>query len=166
MQKNSVVLVLVFALALGAGLAAGTLLSRLARTDASVSIARTPLGAELDLTPQQNAKMQSIWEQVRNDVDACFLRAQEAQRKRESALLALLSDEQKSMFAPVQQQYVDSVDAIKGERDAVFQNAVKQTEQILSDAQKTRYRQILHNRFGQGVVDQSPDWVLPRGSQP
>ena len=126
MLRTKIILTVSFMLAMGAGLAAGTLFSRLPAK--ALTTARTPLGAELRLTPEQNARMQDIWEEVRNRVDACFVRAQEAQKRRESALVGILTEEQKSKFEPAQHQYTSTLEGIKSERDAVFRLRFSRTD--------------------------------------
>jgi hypothetical protein len=167
MGPAKAVLTLLFMLTLGAGLVAGMLVARPPAAPATAprpAPPRTALGGELGLTPEQNGKMHEIWEGVRDQVDACFLRAQEAQQRRDTALLALLTDQQKAAFARSQQEYADAVAALKAERDAAFQQAVKRTEQILDDTQRKRYRQILDSRLGQGAANAPPDWIAPRAA--
>jgi hypothetical protein len=168
MGPAKAVLTLLFMLTLGAGLVAGMLVARPPAAPAAATTRpappRTALGAELGLTPEQNAQMHDIWEGVRDQVDACFLRAQEAQQRRDAALVALLTDQQKAAFARSQQEYADAVAALKAERDAAFQQAVKRTEQILDESQRKRYRQILDARLGQDAAAAAapPDWIAPR----
>ena len=161
MGRTKVILTLLFMLALGAGLVAGMLIARPPAIRSAPAVARTPLGTELGLTTEQNARMHDIWESVRDKVDACFLRAQEIQERRDGALVALLTPEQKTAFARVQKEHGDALAALKTERDAIFQEAVKRTELILNESQRKRYRQILDNRVSQGVASTPPDWLLP-----
>jgi Skp family chaperone for outer membrane proteins len=166
MASAKVVLTLFFVLTLGAGLVAGMLVARppMARAAAAATrpTARTPLGAELGLSADQSLRMHDIWEGVRDEVDACFRRAQEAQQRRDAALVALLSEQQKAVLAQAQQDYTDTVKALKSQRDAAFQQAVQRTEQILNDSQRKRYRQILDSRLGQEAANPSPDWIAPQ----
>jgi Skp family chaperone for outer membrane proteins len=106
--------------------------------------------------------MHDIWEGVRDEVDACFRRAQEAQQRRDAALVALLTEQQKAALAQAQQDYTDTVKALKSQRDAAFQQAVQRTEQILNDSQRKRYRQILDSRLSQEAANPSPDWIAPQ----
>jgi hypothetical protein len=168
MASAKVVLTLLFMLTLGAGVVAGMLVARprlAPDTTANAPIhpvARTPLGAELGLTPDQSAHMHDIWEAARDDVDACFRRAQDAQQRRDAAFLALLTDQQKAAFAQAQLDYADTVKSLKAQRDAAFQQAVQRTEQILTQPQRNRYRQILNSRLGQEATNPPPDWISPR----
>ena len=166
MASAKIVLTLLFVLTLGAGLVAGMLVAHAPMAQAAGatnrSTARTPLGAELGLTADQSARMHDIWEGVRDEVDACFRRAQEAQQRRDAALLALLTAEQKSALAQAQQDYGDTVKGLKAQRDVAFGRAVQRTEQILTDSQRKRYRQILDSRLSQEAANPSPDWIAPQ----
>ena len=163
MGKAKLILTLMFALTLSSGLVAGMLVSRLPLAGAAREVApRTPLAEELGLTKEQSEKMRDIWEGVRSKVDGCFGQAQELQKRRDDALLALLTEEQKAKFAKTQQECGDALASLKIERDGVFQEAVKRTEQILSEPQKQRYREILKSRLGHGPPGGPPDWIGPR----
>ena len=165
MASAKLVLTLMFTLTLGAGLVTGMLVTRAPLASAATRpIARTPLSAELGLTPDQAARMHDIWEGVRDQVDDCFHRAQQAQQRRDAALLALLTPDQKAAFAKSQQEYTDTVNALRTERDTAFQQAVSRTEQILTPAQRSRYRQILDARLNQESA--TPDWISPPATQP
>jgi hypothetical protein len=165
MASVKVVLVLLFVLTLGAGLVTGMIVARPpVASGAARPLARTPLGAELGLTPDQAARMHDIWEGVRDEVDDCFRRAQQAQQRRDADLVALLTDEQKAAFGKSQQEYTDAVNTLKTQRDTAFQRAVQRTEQILNPSQRARYRQILDARLTQASA--TPDWIADPTTQP
>src|SRR5438270_3951078 len=131
MGKAWIILTALFVLTLSSGVVAGMFVSRRPVTPSVAPGAgtraapRTPLAAELDLSPAQSEQMRAVWEGVRDRVDDCFLRAQAAQRQRDAAIVALLTDEQKAKLAASQQEYDNAIAALKAERDAVFQDAVK-----------------------------------------
>lgn len=161
MGKTKFAVMLVFVLALAGGVVAGLLVSRLPSTGTVQASPRSPLAEELGLTADQNEKMREIWEDVRTKVDDCFLRAVESQKKRDEALFALLTDQQKVKFATMQQDCASEIAALKKERDAAFQEAVKRTEQLLSEPQRQRYREILRNRLGDAHPADAGDWLSP-----
>jgi hypothetical protein len=169
MVRAKIVLILLFLITLGAGLVAGLLIARWPALAASAegpttrpTAARTPLGAELGLTPQQTAQMHLIWEGVRDKVDACYVRAHELQKRRDATLMALLTDPQRAKYGAAQKEYADELARLKADRDAHFQDAVKQTERILDEPQRARYRQILYARLGQDAAGNAPpDWLSP-----
>lgn len=163
MVRAKIVLTLLFLLTLGAGLVSGLLVARWPGPAPTRPAApQTPLGGELGLTAQQTAQMHLIWEGVRDQVDACFVRAQELQRRRDATLMALLTEPQRAKYAAAQQEYADELSRLKDERDALFQDAVKRTERILDEPQRARYRQILYARIGQDAGGSAPpDWLSP-----
>ena len=164
MGKTRLILTLLFALTLSSGVVAGMLVAKLpASTGETVATApRTPLGEELGLSKEQSESMRLIWEDVRKKVDGCFIQAQDLQKRGDMALLALLTDEQKAKFAKIQKENGEALAALKADRDAMFQDAVKRTEQILSEPQKLRYREILQTRLGLGADSNGPDWLGPQ----
>jgi hypothetical protein len=163
MGKTRLILTLLFALAVSSGVVAGMLVAKLPASSGETHPGpRTPLGDELGLSKEQSEAMRLIWEDVRKKVDGCFLQAQELQKRGDMALFALLTDEQKAKFARIQKENSDALAALKAERDGMFQDAVKRTEQILSDPQKQRYREILQNRLGPGAESSAPDWLGPQ----
>jgi Spy/CpxP family protein refolding chaperone len=143
-------------LALGAGVAAGMLASRVTPPSSSENPAtapatpvdRTPLVQELNLTPEQRDRMREIWEGVRGDVHETFADAQRLQRQRDDALVALLTDEQKAQFEKISKDFKDQFDQLTRKRDKVFQSAVERTRQLLNDEQRKRYEAILKTSVG------------------
>ena len=121
MASAKVVLTLLFTLTLGAGLVTGMLFARAPLASATTRpLARTPLSAELGLTSDQASRMHDIWEGVRDQVDDCFHRAQQAQQRRDAALLSLLTPDQKAAFAKSLQDYTDTVNTLKTDRGALL----------------------------------------------
>ncbi len=161
MGKAKLIMTLVFVVTLGSGLIAGMLVTRLPVLGTPKSVPASPLMDELGLTSEQADKMRDIWQGVRGTVDDCFLRAQEAQKRRDEALLTLLSDEQKAKFGALQQDYAGTLESLKSQRDEAFQSAVARTEQMLSEQQKQRYRDILRSRLARGPDGDVPDWLRP-----
>ena len=160
MGRAKIILTILFALTLSSGLVAGMLVSRLP-SGAKTAATRTPLGEALKLSDDQNEKMRKIWEGVRNKVDDCFKSAQEVERHRDQSLVALLTEDQKPKFAKIQQECAASLASLKADRDAMFEQAVAQTKQILDPQQKQRYEEILQQRLDRGQAG-SPDWISPR----
>ena len=172
MARTRTILTLMFVLTLAAGVSLGVLASTRWLPPASAQpnppVVRTPLGAELGLTPAQNARLQRVWEDVRDKVDDCFVRAQDVQKRRDAILLGLLTDEQRAKFATAQKAYADAFATIKAERDQAFRSAVRQTEGVLDEAQRKRYREILQNRFGPDAAldDSGVNRITAASTQP
>jgi Spy/CpxP family protein refolding chaperone len=154
MKRNriQILLVVVTILALGAGLTAGLLTSRLPRSGSSAPLApgtgRTPLVEQLGLSAEQRDQMREIWEGVRSQVHNAFEEAQQLQRRRDDALVALLNDEQKAEFEKIASEYANRFDALKRARDEAFADAVQRTKRLLNDAQRQKYEQILKSQVG------------------
>jgi len=165
MGKAKIILTILFVLTLSSGLVAGMLVSRFPGVKPGTAVARTPLAEELGLTQDQNEKMRVIWEGVKGKVDECFQSAQSVQKKRDDAVLGLLTDEQKVKFARIQANCSEALASLKTERDGAFDVAVKETETFLTEVQKLRYREILQNRLHhgrhQGGAGAAPDWLTP-----
>lgn len=158
MGKTTVALILVVILAVSAGLVAGLALQRIPADSPPPRPARTPLAEELQLSDGQITEMKNIWESVREKADSAFADAQSLDRARDDAVYALITNEQKAEFAAIQKDYAEDLAKLKTQRDVLFDEAVKQTEQILSDAQKKRYREILASRLDRKPAD-AMDWL-------
>ncbi len=158
MGKTTVVLTMVVILALVAGVVSGLALQGPPQAPAPARAARTPLAEELQLSDEQIQEMRGIWESVREKADDAFAEAQALDRARDDAYFTLLNDQQKAQFAVIQKDYADKLAKLKTQRDAQFDRAVKQTEQILTESQKKRYREILASRLDRKPVD-AMDWI-------
>ena len=159
MRKTRIEILLIglTVIALGAGVVAGVLASRLpvATEEASPThpvpapgVEPTPLAHELNLTADQQAQMRGIWEGVRGRVHGTFDEAQRLQRERDEALVSLLNDEQKAKFQRIAQDYSDRFDKLSQERKSTFDEAVAKTRRLLSDEQRQKYDEILKKRVG------------------
>lgn len=171
-RRIETVLVGVTILALGAGIAAGMLASRLpwraARvpTPSTHPVRGTPLAEALQLTPQQAEQMRAIWESARRDVHATFEDAQRLQSDRDDALTAILNDEQRRAFAKISEDYAARFAALSEKRDATFQEAVNATNELLDESQRRRYDQILKDHVGPGGLPRGADRMPTPATRP
>jgi Spy/CpxP family protein refolding chaperone len=136
--------------ALSAGVVAGVLASRLPTSQPPVGPEQTPLAAELNLSPEQQAQMKEIWEGVRSHVHQSFDEAQKLQKQRDDALVAILSDQQKAQFEKISKDFAGRFDRISSDRDRSFREAVEKTKKLLNDEQRKKYDEILKNRVQPG----------------
>jgi hypothetical protein len=137
------VLVVALVLTLAAGLAGGLLGARyLSAPPVEMIHPSSPLD-ELQLTADQTQHMRKIWESVRDTTQTCLTRGQLLRQQRDKAMEALLTDEQKARFEKVNQDYEAQVLALNNQREQIFQNAVKETEQMLTERQRGLYDAIL-----------------------
>lgn len=146
----------VAALALGAGIVGGLLVAKLPSANASNTHPprggdRSPLGDELDLSATQREQMREIWEGVRGQVHETFDKAKALERRREEALIGLLTDAQKEKFEQLASGFAMEFDTLRQDRDRVFESAVEKTKQLLNEQQRGKYEEILRTR-GPGAL--------------
>jgi Spy/CpxP family protein refolding chaperone len=147
-NRFEMILVVVTVLALGAGLMAGLLSSRLpsqTTEDNTVS----PLAAELELSPLQRDQMKEIWEAAQAKVVRAFNDAQALQKSRDEEIIQMLSEEQKARFADLAKKYADRYTHLQDSREKVLKEAVENTKNLLNDKQKAKYQEILNARLGE-----------------
>jgi Spy/CpxP family protein refolding chaperone len=161
-KRTEILIILVAALAMSAGVVAGLLASRLpagadqttgtgnsAQTPPPASFERT-LADELSLRDDQREQMRQIWEGVRERVHQTFDGAQNLQKERDEALVALLNDEQRVKFAKISQDYANRFNELTKKRDATFEEAVKKTKEMLDPQQRAKYEEILKAHVRRG----------------
>ena len=151
-QRIEVLLIGLTVLGLTAGLVGGMLVSRLpgsseAELDQS-SGQRSPLAESLQLTPRQSTQMRVIWEDVRAQIQSCYADADDINRQRDDAVLALLDARQKEQFEKLTKVYADKSAVVAARRNWAFAGAVEQTRQLLNDAQRRKYDEMLQARVG------------------
>ena len=151
-MKVTIVLVIMFVLALTTGVVTGRLSARYepapqARQQPGQA-GGSPLSDQLRLTPAQAAQMRSFWEAARDTAHACARDAERVQRDHEKQLTAMLTDEQKQQYERLSRQNHDRIAALDDERKQAFRQAVAQTKQVLRDDQWRAYQQIIRNELG------------------
>jgi len=162
-KRMEILLLIVAALAMSAGVVAGLLASRLPSTAGPQSTAATntitpppaasferTLADELGLRDDQREQMRQIWEGVREKVHGTFDDAQNLQKERDEALVALLNDEQRVKFAKISQDYANRFNALTKKRDATFDQAVAKTKNMLDPDQRAKYEEILKTHVRRG----------------
>lgn len=148
--KTAIALALMCAVALGAGVVAGKLVTRQPPVEPPSPIVATgsPLTDELALTPQQREQMRQIWETVRDTADTCARQAQTAEKEQQAQLIGMLTDEQKTRYEQLTRNTKAKVDALNARRQKAFHEAVEHTKEILNPDQRRAYLQIVRNRIG------------------
>jgi Spy/CpxP family protein refolding chaperone len=161
MRKLPAVLVLAFALALVAGgvigvVAAPRLDPRLKRVTTHWVGPTTrpqegpfrggPLGRELNLTPEQEERMREIWEATRAEMDEHMRRRKTVEGEWEEAVTALFTGEQKAQLEQLRQEYQARLATVDGQFESIFRRADDKTRQILDDAQRKKFEDILIER--------------------
>ena len=144
------VVILLFVLALAAGVTAGLLASRYAARSDTPVISNTPL-SELGLSIEQAQKIRTLWEKVKEDSDQSYVQANRLQQEQQRELLNLLTDEQKAKYSKINLDYQEKITKLKADRDLALKNAFDETRRLLSPGQRDRYDAILKSRLGQGA---------------
>jgi Spy/CpxP family protein refolding chaperone len=144
--RKQILIAVMSVLALGAGVVAGMVASRLPRVPASPTPAAAKgdgLSEQLDLSAAQAQQMREIWETVRQQVRTSQSEADKLQRGRDEELVAMLSREQRAKFEKISRSYADRFAELRKQRDQAFATAVDKTRNLLSDEQRRKYDEIL-----------------------
>jgi hypothetical protein len=163
MLNAKLVIGAVFALTLSSGVVAGMLVSRIPGGpshpgEVSSSAHVTMLEQVLQLKPDQQQKMQKIWEGVRDKADSCYAQAQDLQRRQWAEMAAMLTPEQKVKFNSIQTEFQSRFDELKRQRENEFTKAVRDTDAILSEDQRKQFHELIEKRLGE-----TPPWLtLPK----
>lgn len=148
-NKTGLLIVLMFVLALGAGVVAGKLATR---PPAPVVVpVGSALSDELQLSPAQREQMRGIWEAVRDTAQSCARDASAAQQHEQEELIKMLTPDQQARFDRLQAQTRARVDVLEARRKSAFRDAVERTKQLLNPDQRRVYEQILRTRVGADV---------------
>jgi hypothetical protein len=187
-----VVVILCFAMAFAAGLLVGRQTRQQVATGPGSGATTRPdrpsrgggpagwLERELGLNSKQRATLEKIWSQnplmsgrERDD------RRRQLRRERDEAIAALVPPEHYGKYDQILKHYFDQTDAIDREARAAFDEAVRQTKEILTSQQRAKYEELLKrhqppDRDGRGSRDKDsdrepggpPDQHGPRGDAP
>jgi Spy/CpxP family protein refolding chaperone len=105
---------------------------------------RSLLVEELDLTPDQRQKIQQIWSKATENVSPPpIAEIEKADAERRAAIDQLLTPEQRSRYAHIQQRFEDRIQDLDQGNRARMAQAEEQTKQLLTPAQREKYEQIL-----------------------
>jgi Spy/CpxP family protein refolding chaperone len=153
MSKVKITLVIAFVLALGAGVVLGFAAARRVDTpppvDAKPAEGRRPswLKEQLKLSDQQSEQIRAIWQQVMSEQGRVNTERRRAlERERDAALLGLLTSEQREEYDRLMKDYAARLADLRKEFDALHQQAVERTRQVLTAEQRARYEELLKER--------------------
>jgi Spy/CpxP family protein refolding chaperone len=150
-SRTGVFLIGLTVLALSAGVVAGMLVARLPAAPAENPVILPPafersLGDTLGLNKDQREEMRTIWEGVRGNVHRIFDEAQQLQDRQLDELAGLMkTPEEKEAFATIAKKYADRYAQLKQERQRLFDDAVSQTNKILTPEQQKKYADFRRN---------------------
>jgi Spy/CpxP family protein refolding chaperone len=135
-SKTSLLVVLMFVVALAAGAVAGKL-ATWGGTTGSLD--------DLHLSQAQRDQMRQIWESVQQTADDCRKDAEAAQNAQRDQLIALLNDEQKAKYAQLTSATSVRIMELNEKRKTAVKHAIARTEALLSEGQRKEYRKIIEN---------------------
>jgi sugar-specific transcriptional regulator TrmB len=154
MNKSiALIVILMFALALGAGVVAGKLSAR--GSVVAPTIETGTLSDELKLTADQQKQMQQIWGQMQSVSRQCLEDAKEVQARQNKALEAMLTEEQLKKWSQITTQSDVDIKVLDAKRKEALDNAINRTNALLNETQRKTYKQLINNRLGPGAGAQS-----------
>jgi Spy/CpxP family protein refolding chaperone len=134
-----------FVLALCAGTLMGVGVARL--SDRPAVEPRSQLATELQLTPEQQSKMEAIWSDAMQSTGPSFMdRRRALQEERDAAIAELLPPALLAGYDKIIDKYRASMDALNQERAKAIEDAEARTQEILSGEQRAKYLEIMKRR--------------------
>ncbi len=158
---TKLIVIMGFVVAFAAGLVVGVSVHTREVTAAAQPTARPMerggmLTKELNLTAPQQEQMKQIWSEVarhggRDQED----RRQQYRKERDDAISAMVKPEERAKFDEIKSRYSEQMAGLEKDRRAGFDNAVKQTKEILTPEQRVKYEDFLkrHQPFDRGGRD-------------
>jgi hypothetical protein len=143
-----IAVIFLFVLALVAGISAGLLASKYAAHPVTPTSFATPALSDLDLSADQQLRIKTLWEKVKDDSDHSYVQVSKLQQQQQQDLINLLTDEQKKQYSKVNLDYQNQITKLKADRDLALKKAFDETRKLLSPVQRDRYDEILKSRFG------------------
>jgi Spy/CpxP family protein refolding chaperone len=142
----TILLILVFVVAMGAGAVLATLAERV--TNAPENSDNSWLADKLQLSAQQREQMRGFWEHATDTSHDCMDRRAELQKKLDQEISDLLNNDQKTRYNELSRQYQQKFQKLETDQTLAFNQAVDQTNKILTPEQQKKYEQILSDRVG------------------
>jgi len=150
MTRTKVLLIVAAVVTFAAGAAVGLSFSRARHGPHGPSW----LAAELGLTDLQQEQMREIWSEV---MSKTFRNRWEQRRaiaeQRDQAILDLLTEEQRTRYDAILQEYTHKREEMEQQREQAFKEAVERTKQILTPEQAAKYEELLKKRPERGPGD-------------
>jgi hypothetical protein len=136
--KSKILMLVLFVITLGAGASAGMLYER-HDLAGGCSRATQMMLQELKLTPDQETKMHGIWAGVSDVHRQRRMRKDELIKEKDTAVLGLLSEEQKQKFSVIQKKYDEQAQELDQKVKRTDEEAVAKTTGILDDQQRAKF---------------------------
>lgn len=122
------------------------------------------LAAELQLSPDQEARMKDIWSGVREQMQSLSRdKRRELARQRDTQIRALLSESQRADYDRILADYEKKQEELRDAGERAVREAERRTREVLSDAQRLKYDQLLKQRQQDREKDRERDRDKDRG---
>ena len=162
MRRSRVVL----SIAAGLVLCAGVVVGRLSGPKGTAGGRGGPGGRgwfvdALDLSPEQQKQMDAIWADTRGQIGKLGDRRHEADHKRDAAVQALLTGEQRAAFEKISADHKAARLSLDQEKDRLVRDASDRSKALLTDAQKAQWEAMGRDRHGG-----DPHGGEPHGGRP
>lgn len=148
MTKTNVILLVSFLLTFAAGGAVGLLVAKPAPAHRE-----SWLTEQLNLSADQREQMRKIWSEVMGPTRRQQSSEQRAAlaKQRDTAVSALLTDDQRTKYQAIEQEYTRGLDQISQERKKAFDQAIEQTKKILTPQQAAKYEALIARQRERGM---------------
>jgi Spy/CpxP family protein refolding chaperone len=147
-NRLKVAILLGFAMVFAAGLTVGRSHTAPAPTVAPPPEEFPNFKSKLDLTADQEKRMQKIWRDARTQTDQLAQGFHEFDRMRDESVDAILTPEQKLKYDEIQHKRDAQVQSLRADIKKIMQDAQKETESILTPEQLPKFKEIVkqHDR--------------------
>lgn len=154
MNKQVVLMICLFVVALGCGIAVGMGISRSIPPHGRD---HSWLAKELQLTEAQQEQMRGVWSETLRGVGPRQSdRRKQFQKERDEAMVASFTPEQHAAYDKIVAKYNQRLAENNREREVAFQRAVERTKAILDQRQRVKYDELLKKGAGRPPWERSP----------
>jgi len=150
-----------FMVAMGTGVVMGMALAKLPEKKSGSWLAN-----ELQLTPEQQDTMKSIWlAMARENGQKYAEKRREITKERDDEIFALIEDNKKLSYESCVDRYSQQLADLNRERAAAFNEAVTKTLAILDPTQKSKYEAMVNQGFRGSPWDRPPNAERSSGTR-
>jgi Spy/CpxP family protein refolding chaperone len=137
-------------LVLCAGVVVGRLSMQLAATAPPPPPGHPPswLADQLDLTADQRQQMDAIWADVKQQIGSGWDKRHDLDHERDQAIQNLLTDQQKTAYQKIYDDYRSKRQEIDKTRDALIKSAEERSRALLNDSQQKRWDLLAKDMHG------------------
>jgi Spy/CpxP family protein refolding chaperone len=168
MGRSKIILVVMFVLALGAGVVMGVLATKQPMPPRGGHDGKGSGGGpgsvfkDFNLTDSQREQMRQIWDEFARGTDSGEKR-QRLREERDQKMEAILTPEQKIAAKKIKDQYEAGLKELADERHKAWETHVEKTRAILNEEQRAKYDEMLKKRAEHGGPEHGPQHGAPHG---